>query len=179
MPEAGARAHVTRLFVAAWPNPETIECLVALTRSDETGIRRVPEENLHITLRFLGDADPAMVIELLAAASFPAATAVLGPTVERLGRRQFVVPVTGVDTLATVVRSATSGIGEHDRRPFLGHVTVARNRPDATSALAGSPIAADFVINDVALVASDLQSTGVVYTTIASFPVNGSPPRAG
>ena len=50
---------MTRLFVAAWPDAETIERLRALGRPDEPDVRWVPERNLHVTLRFLGDVESA------------------------------------------------------------------------------------------------------------------------
>lgn len=160
---------MSRLFVAAWPDADTVERLRALDRPDEPGVRWVPESNLHVTLRFLGDADPAAVSHRLADASLPAATAVLGPALERLDGRQVAVPVSGVDALAAAVRSATAEICDHDPRPFRGHLTVARTKQGATSAMLGSAFAATFEVREVALVASELRSTGAVYTTVATF----------
>ena len=159
---------MTRLFVAAWPEAATAERLRALDRPEAPGVRWVAEQNLHITLRFLGDAEPAAAIELLGAATLPSATAVLGPAVERLGDRQIVVPVAGVDQLAAVVRAATVTIGDDDRRPFRGHLTIARTRGDETPDVLGTPITARFTIDEVALVASDLHPSGPTYTTLAT-----------
>ncbi len=167
---------MTRLFVAAWPDAETIERLRALGRPDEPDVRWVPERNLHVTLRFLGDVDSAAASRVLAAGRFPAATAVLGPTVERLDGRQIVVPVDGVDALAAAVRSATSEVGVPDARRFRGHVTVARTRRGAVSSLLDTAVSARFDIREVALVASELRPTGAVYTTVATFPVTTSMP---
>ena len=161
---------MTRLFVAAWPDAATGERFRALDRLDAPDVRWVPDENRHVTLRFLGEADPATAIELLSAASLPTATAVLGPTVERLGSRQIVVPVAGVDELAASVRSATAVIGDGDPRPFRGHLTIARTRDGEAANVVGVPITARFKIDEVALVASDLQPSGAVYTTLATFP---------
>lgn len=160
---------MTRLFVAAWPDATTIERLRALDRPDEPGVRWVPEPNLHVTLRFLGDVDPAAASRRLADARLPAATALLGPTLERLDRRQVVVPVDGVDALAAAVRSATAEIGDHDPRPFRGHLTVARTKPDAATVTIGAALTAGFEVRAVELVASELQPTGAVYTTLATF----------
>ena len=126
-----------------------------------------------MTLRFLGEADPATAIELLSAATLPAAKAVLGPAVERLDGRQVVVPVAGVDELAAAVRSATAAIGNDDRRPFRGHLTIARTRGAETSGVRGAPVTARFTIDEIALVGSDLQPSGAVYTTLATFPTAG------
>ena len=56
---------MARLFVAVWP-PEAVAAeLTALHRKDQRGVRFVRPENWHITLRFLGDADPDEVIDAL------------------------------------------------------------------------------------------------------------------
>ena len=161
---------MTRLFVAAWPDAATAERLRALDRPDAPGVRWVPDENRHVTLRFLDEADPATAIELLSAASLPTATAVLGPTVERLGSRQIVVPVAGVDGLAASVRWATAAIGDDDPRAFRGHLTIARTRDGEAADVVGAPITARFVVDEIALVASDLRPSGAVYTSLATFP---------
>ena len=161
---------MTRLFVAAWPDAATIERLGALHRRDEPGVRRVPDRNLHVTLRFLGDADQEMAIALLTAAALPTATVTLGPEVERLGDRQIVVPVVGADRIAAAVRTATATIGVDDPRRFRGHVTVARTKPGTASDLPGTSIVGGFTIDSVSLVASELTPTGAVYSTLAAFP---------
>lgn len=165
---------MNRLFIAAWPDATTTGRLRALDRPDAPGVRWIPEVNRHVTLRFLGEADPATAIELLSAARLPAATAVLGPAVERLGRRQIVVPVTGIDELAAAVRSATVAIGNDDPRPFRGHLTIARTRGDETSGVLGVPIVAGFRVGEITLVNSDLQPAGAVYTTLATFRTTGT-----
>lgn len=167
-----------RLFVAVWPDTETVARLRALERPDEPGVRWVPESNWHVTLRFVGDADPAAMVHLLHDADLPAATAVLGPAVTRLGSRQIVVPVSGLDDLAAAVLTATASVGPQDRRSFRGHLTIARTRGESSSVL-GAPATARFVVDHVALVASDLQPTGAVYTTVETVPVGpASPPNS-
>ena len=161
---------MTRLFVAAWPDAATIERLTALPRSEATGVRWVPDQNLHVTLRFLGEADIEATSDLLAAAALPRVTATLGPEVAQLDGKQIVVPVEGVDRLAAAVRTATAAIGVHDPRRFRGHVTIARTKRDVSSTLIGTPVGGDFLITELALVASDLRPTGAVYTTVATFP---------
>jgi RNA 2',3'-cyclic 3'-phosphodiesterase len=48
---------MTRLFVAIWPPDDVLERLADVERPKDQGVKWVPPENLHITLRFLGDAD--------------------------------------------------------------------------------------------------------------------------
>ena len=158
-----------RLFVAAWPDGPTVETLRGLPRPDERGVRWVPEENWHVTLRFLGTCDGDEVTARLGAATLPTCRATLGPAVDWLGP-QLVVPAGGVDELAAAVQTATDGIGEPPRREFRGHLTIARTRRAADSAVLGHPITASFVITEVAVVRSELTPDGPRYTTVATYP---------
>jgi len=168
---------VTRLFVAAWLPDETSAQLANLVaRPAAAGERRLPEVNWHVTLRFVGRADPDELAGRLADASLPSATARLGPTVVALDGRHVVVPVTGADNLVAAVATATRGFGEPDNRPFRGHITLARvtARPhQQTSSLLGEPVTGTFAISEVALVSSDTRPDGAVYTTVATFPTVG------
>lgn len=161
---------MSRLFVAVWPDAPTCDALDALARPRERDVRWVRPANWHITLRFLGDVDTGEAIERCSGAAFPTAVARLGPEVERLDRRQIVVPVDGVDDLAVAVRAATAGLGDGDRHRFRGHLTIARTKPGASSSVLGAPIEAAFDVDEIALVASDLTPNGAVYTTVATFP---------
>ena len=162
---------MTRLFVAAWPPDHICAELTGLTDVQSLdGERRVPPENWHITLRFIGTADIARVIERLEAVEFPAAQAMLGPGVIDLDGRQIVVPVTGVDQLARSVRLATDGLGEHDDRPFFGHLTLARVRAGVSPTLRGTAFDATWEIDEIALVTSETLPSGAVYDTVATFP---------
>jgi len=159
-----------RLFIAAWPPPEAAARLDALPRPQEPGVRWAPPENRHITLRFLGDVALDDVTERLATVQLPHCVARLGPEVGRLGARQIVIPATGVDALAKSTRAATADIGEPDRFAFRGHLTIARTKPNASSAVIGQPFDASFDVVEIGVVASDLRPTGAVYTTVATFP---------
>lgn len=162
---------MTRLFVAAWPPPDLAGRLRALFATEEPGVRPVPHPNLHVTLRFLGDADGDEVAGRLAACSLPAATASIGPLVQRLGSGQLVLPVSGVDAIAAAVDGATDGIGAPRRHEFFGHVTLARTRRGARSVHEGLPTTASFPVEDVRLVESRLDPGGSVYTTVATVRV--------
>ena len=93
-------ATSSRLFVAVWSPPAFAEQLAFLPRPEQRGVRWVPPENWHVTLRFLGEADPADVGGRLDGATLSPATATLGPVVQRFGRGLVVVPVAGLDELA-------------------------------------------------------------------------------
>jgi len=166
---------VTRLFVAAWPSPTIVAQLRDLTADRQLdGERRVPEENWHVTLRFIGRADVDEVSAQLADARLPRVLAQLGPTVIDLDGRQIVVPVAGVDNLAAAVATATAGLGEPAAHPFRGHLTLARVRDDEASTLIGQPVSGSFEIDEIALVRSETRPSGAVYDTLATFPTTRS-----
>lgn len=158
-----------RLFVAAWPDDTTADALRRLPRPEERGVRWVPPEQWHVTLRFLGNCDRDEVAARLHGAEVPGGVARLGPAVEWLGP-QLVVPVTGVDELAAAVQRATDGIGDPPGPRFRGHLTIARTRRSACSTLLGHPVDGSFPVAEIALVRSELTSDGPRYTRVAIFP---------
>lgn len=162
-------ADVARLFVGVWLPAEVLERLGALERPERRGVRWVRPEQWHVSLRFLGDVEESDAIERLTTARLPAATADLGPRIGRLGPRLVVVPVRGLDELATAVRDATGDLGVTERRPFRGHVTLARIDPRTRTGLVGVDVAGRFDVESVALVRSDQGRRGHTYTTVATF----------
>jgi len=163
---------MSRLFVAIWPPDDVLERFADIERPKDPGVKWVPQENLHITLRFLGDADVDDVSDRLDQTLLPAATAVLGPAFDLLGERSLITPVAGVDELAAVVQQAVRGLGtERERKRFQGHVTVARlARRARPSRSAGRTFDASFDVEEVALVESTLRDTGAVYETVGTWP---------
>lgn len=167
---------MARLFVAVWPPDEVVEELRALPRKDQRGVRFVPPENWHVTLRFLGDADPAAVSAALDATPLPTATARVSGGVDLLFERMLAVPVEGVADLAATVEGATGQLGsEPPRRRFVGHLTVARVKRGAPMPKAlGALVRAEWPITEVALVQSRLRSGGAQYETIGRWPTTGA-----
>lgn len=163
---------MVRLFVAIWPPDDVLDRLTDIERPKDRGVKWVAQENLHITLRFLGDADEVEVAARLDETLLPGATAVVGPAFDLLGERALISPVTGVDELAEVVRQSLRGLGaEPEPKRFHGHITVARLARNARPRRsAGRPFEASFSVAEVALVASTLHETGAVYDTVATWP---------
>jgi RNA 2',3'-cyclic 3'-phosphodiesterase len=166
---------MARLFIAVWPPEEVVDDLTNLHRKDQRGVRFVPADNWHITLRFLGEADPRDVAAALDTIEFPTATARLGPAVDVLAERALVVPVDGLDAIASLVAGATARIGDPPRKRFVGHLTVARLKPSANMPRTlGQLFAAEFPVEEIALVQSRLDPDGARYETIDSWPVGVS-----
>jgi 2'-5' RNA ligase len=171
---------MTRLFVALWPPDEVREELRQLHRKDQRGVRFVPEDNWHVTLRFLGEADVDEVAAALDTVRFEPAVARLGPAVDVLHERALVVPVGGSDELAAAVAEAMHNIGEPARKRFHGHLTVARVKPNVPMPrVLGATVHAEWAVAEVALVQSRLDPAGARYTTLATWPVPppGATPR--
>jgi 2'-5' RNA ligase len=165
---------VSRLFVGVWPPEEVLDVVEGLRR--EGRARWTRREQWHVTLRFLGEAEPAAAIAALATLRASAAGAVLGPTVRRLGRGVVQVPVAGLDDLAAAVTAATAGIGvEPERRPFRGHLTLARVDGKVPPGVLGQPITARFPVDEVCLVASHLGTGPARYETLLRVPLPATP----
>lgn len=143
---------MARLFVALWPSADTLKALAEMPRPDVPGVRWTAPERLHITLRFLGEADESAAVEALEALRLPAVTVTLGPGVKRLGRAVLMIPADGADSLAAAVAAATGHLGQPPpERPFTGHLTVARfkRRPPPGY---GPAVKALFEAREIALV---------------------------
>ena len=166
---------MARLFVAVWPPEEVIEHVRSLRRKDQRGIRFIPPENWHTTLRFLGEAgehEVAAALDEIDRGDQPPPVARLGPAVDVIGGRALVIPVTGLDELARFVERATKHLGEPPRKRFVGHLTLARcARGARMPEVLGTPFADEFPVAEIALVQSRLEPTGARYETLATWPV--------
>ncbi len=169
---------MARLFIAVWPPEEVVADLMALRRKDQRGVRFLPPENWHVTLRFLGEAHVDEVADALDRTRLEACTARLGPGVDALGERSLVLPVAGVDELAAAVADTTATIGEPPRKRFVGHLTLAKVRPRAPMPdLLGALAQMSFDVEEIALVASTLRPEGARYDTVGTWPVTTAPER--
>src|SRR5262245_34664121 len=110
---------MARLFVAVWPPPDVVDLLAALPRPKVRGVRWTTPHQWHVTLRFLGEADPETARAALTTLDADGCEAVLGPGASRLGRGVLAVAVDGLAELAAAVAQATVGIGRPpEPRPF-------------------------------------------------------------
>lgn len=162
---------MTRLFVAVDPPDEVRHRLAhAVPRPDEPGVRWVPPDRWHVTLRFLGEADEGAAVAAITRLRAPRATATLGPRVARLGRNVVCLPVAGLDALAEAVEAATAGIGEPPDRRFRGHLTLARLRGRAACGVAGTAVSDAFEVDAVRLYRSTLRPDGAHHELVAEVP---------
>jgi 2'-5' RNA ligase len=177
------------LFVSVEPSSAVLDQLssvVATARASSSsspggaGVRWAGRDTWHMTLRFLGEVDdPAPVVEALSAASLPAVTAALGPTVDLLGKRVVMVPVTGLDDLAASVVKATAELGEPpEDRGFRGHLTLGRlsrlgrsGRPPQLDFL-GMPVTGEWQVDELTLVQSHLGDGPARYENLFRRPLD-------
>lgn len=167
--------------------------LLAGLRGDLPDVGWVRGEGLHLTLRFLGQVDPAVAGAALAAvrpvaaavASFDLTLAGLGafPGGRKAPRVLWLGADEGADLLTRLATGcsaalAAAGLGEDDR-PFRGHVTLGRPRgPLGEAGLATwdrwratEVRLPPFAVSRVTLFDSRPGPGGAVYTAVESAPL--------
>jgi 2'-5' RNA ligase len=180
-----------RLFVAI-PPPEAIRDRLLDLEGGVPGARWVEADNLHLTLRFLGEVDEPMAADLDA-------------ELARLRAPAFEMALAGVDCFGSPKKPATLWAGVDappalghlrdkvdraavaagfapERRKFKPHVTLARLK-DAPRERLGRWLAENglfrtppFTVDRFALYRSDLRADGPVYTELAVYPLEGAAP---
>lgn len=175
-----AKEFLMRLFFALWPEPATQrawhEELAPFLKP--LGGRRVPAENLHLTLAFLGELPGSRINALLELAEdLPRdritlrfdrieswkkpAVACLRPTETPAG----LVRLTG--QLATGLQMAGFPV---EARHFKPHVTLSRDIIVAADTLPVWPVL-EWQVPLLALVRSELTAEGPVYHVVGEWPL--------
>lgn len=193
-----------RLFISAHLTPDLLAAIGDVQGQLKRQLADAPlswtrPEGIHLTLKFLGDTDPArvdaIVAGLRAAVSshrpFTVAVAGLGcfpntrqPNVVWVGVQD---PDRALQRLAASVDAATARLGwEKETRPFAGHLTMARVRREARHEqrrAIGEQIG-HFALPDplgllpipsLHLMRSELKPGGAVYTEVAAVPLRSAP----
>ncbi len=151
------------------------------------GVRWVRPEALHVTLRFLGDIDPARAAPLASRARLEVAR--LWPFALRLGpaelfptpRRPRVValglePAAPLEELAGAVERAVVAEGfAPEERGFRAHLTLGRVRDRRFPSVAGAKLpAGEFAVEEAVLFRSELSPAGSRYTPLQRIPLAGA-----
>ena len=152
------------------------------------GVRWVLEENLHVTLRFLGEIAREQAAPL--AAHVRAQTGALAAFELRLGAlasfppgrrpRVLVLELAPREPLAALAQAVERGVVAAgvapEPREFRGHLTLGRVREGATApALAGLRVPpADFSVTETVLFESELHRSGSRYTPLERMPLGGA-----
>jgi 2'-5' RNA ligase len=156
--------------------------------------RFVREEGLHLTLRFLGEVDPARHDRLdrgwreAAHGTGPLGLRVDGAAVAPSFRQPRIVWLTVHDETsddalarlaARIERAARAEGFSPEDRPFTGHVTLARARRGARVLEPDVSAVGElgrFVATRLTLYRSRLTSAGAIYEELASYPLDGGGP---
>ena len=185
---------LSRAFLAVHPPTEVVEAVDARLRAvpPVDGLRWMPRDQWHITLRFCGrvpDADGLVdAVAAVGAASAPIPGVVLdgaGAFPKARHGSALWLGVVGeaaagaLGALAAAVEGACRDAGlAPDDRVFLPHVTVARcaRARDLRPVIAavGQAVPGPAWTGDhVRLMASDTRPTGAVHTEVARIPLSG------
>lgn len=174
-----------RLFVAV-PPPEDIRDLLVDAMDDSPELRWVPDDNLHLTLRFIGEVERPLAEDIAEALkrvrfeSFDLRLAGVGQFEQRNGGALWaaVEPREPVAALAAKVERACQSAGlEPERRAFHPHITIARwNRRSAAAASGfierNRGLRSDFFrVDSFTLFESRLSRHGAHYEAVASYPL--------
>ena len=181
----GAQPKPKRLFVAC-DLPGGV--LRALTAWQQSALAPQPDVrvvgSLHITLVFLGDVPEAAVDDVVAALRpvtfkpfklrFEAPLFLPERGAKHVVALHLADPSGGLAALQAGASDAVrdAGLYKPSRRPWLGHVTVARfRRPSHPFPLQNVTIP-QFGVNRMVLYSSLLERAGAVHTPVAEFPAS-------
>ena len=162
-----------RLFIAIKLSDEMRNTLAKtqeyLLRHGVRG-RYLPRENLHMTLAFIGELpDPAPVLDVLDAISFPAFSITLDkPCIFRNSILcAGVQPSEPLERLADCLRRELAGAGiPYDRQTFRPHITLIREM-DMGKGLPEVRIPdTSMAVDHITLYRSDRGKNGMIYTEI-------------
>ncbi len=175
-----------RLFVAV-DLPEEVRTAVAEIGIGLKGARVVPVDQLHLTLRFIGDADEKLFADIKTALSrvnvspFPLILSGVGHFPPGKYPRVLWVGTEPSDTLLKLqqeVELALIGVGiAPDERRFSPHITIARLKdtpPPAVLALEErhrSFASAPFRVTEFYLYSSVLTRDGAIHRREAAYPL--------
>ena len=162
-----------RIFFAVWPPAETARALAEWAREAQraTGGRLTAEDKIHLTLAFLGEADPENAIR--AAARVEAKPHDLPVEQAKYWRENNIVwagPREAPAELKSLHESLSRQLYREEfileRRPFAAHVTLIRK---ARAAQLPPLPALEWPVREFTLVRSSLSSRGSSYEVLKRF----------
>jgi 2'-5' RNA ligase len=180
---------VTRIFIAVDP-PEDVRDELLAMQHGVPGARWVDDDQLHLTLRFVGDVDGAQLRDLLSAlrrvsaASFELRLGSAGFFPPRGPQRVLWIGVdksAPLDALQRSVSRAVTRLGHApDRKKWAPHVTLARlegappNRVARFVAERALYRSRAFDVDAFHVYSSQLHPKGAVYTLEESYPLDAA-----
>jgi len=174
-----------RLFVAIRP-PEVVRDLLLDAMDDSADFRWQDDEQLHLTLRFVGEVERPFADDLAAefgrirAAPFELRISGTGRFEQRSSGALWagVEPKAPVAALAAKVERTSIAVGlEPERRAFHPHITLARWKGRRSHEVARfleqtrGLVSAPFEVRDFILFESRLSKHGAHYEEVAAYPL--------
>jgi len=167
---------------------DVISSVISELRGFCSGVRWVPPENLHLTLKFLGNLNPerlsalrsALGGALVGARAFGITLSGIGAFPDLRRPRVFWIGVgdgrEDFEELYNRVEDALSGEGfPREGRRFSPHLTIGRVKSPKGLGGAASKIAditfppQKFIVDEVVLMRSDLKPSGPIYTPLERY----------
>ena len=194
-PSAPIRVFIA-LHLSQMARQQLAETIRRLAGELPTGVRWVDPENIHLTLKFLGDIDPSQLEDVsrdmgLAAggsAPFWVHLAGLGMFPNQKRPRVLWAGMGGdLDQLAALQEKVDAAMAElqfpREGRPFSPHLTLGRvrdgvsgevrRRVGAAVACATQEAGDPWLVDTLHLVRSDLTAKGAIYTSLVAAPLGG------
>lgn len=175
-----------RLFVAIRPPPEVRALLLDLMEG-VAGARWQDDEQLHITLRFIGEVDGRVAYDVAAALAqvaqpcFSIALAGIGQFDTRGRPKAIWAGIRPHDMISRLHRKMDQALVrtglEPERRAYLPHITLARFGRDAGLldgflALHAGLSSEPFMVSSFALFESVLSHGGPIYEPLERYPLD-------
>lgn len=161
-----------RLFIAIKLSTELKDVLVNVQNAMyDRGVRGnfTPEENMHLTLAFIGDfPDAEPVLDALESVSF--APFEISPEGVGCFDELWWAGVKDPAPLAAVARRVRRALAENgipfDRKRFLPHITLIRNASKEAAGIRIPPAA--MTVDAISLMRSDRGRSGMIYTELGT-----------
>jgi 2'-5' RNA ligase len=180
-----------RIFLAVWLSPELHERtagFIEKLKPGSSGVKWSSKEQLHLTLKFLGEQPPAILEAMHAylariAEETPPFTLSLGeggvfpprgePRILWVGLNDGVQPLS--DLAAAVDHACTQCRIAKEERPFKAHLTIGRVKvspPHFDREYLKKGIEGSMSVKEFAIVESKLSSAGPRYETLKLYNLN-------
>jgi 2'-5' RNA ligase len=177
---ADTQTDSERLFFSLWPTSKVRQQMVAASEQaiEAAGGNPIPPENYHITLAFLGNVPRDTIPELIFVARgirFPAFEMQLDrtgywPRSQIAWLKPSATP-SPLEKLVAELWVALSTLGiTPDEHSFAPHVSLVRRVPGGLGRLLDQKVV--WPVRDFALVQSDAQPSGSVYSLLEHFPAD-------
>ncbi|MEZ5978342.1 MAG: RNA 2',3'-cyclic phosphodiesterase [Planctomycetota bacterium] len=183
-PTASRRAGVARLFVAIYPPPDRVRALLdSLGRVELPDHRATPDEQVHMTVLFVGEVDASRLdgvkesVERAAAGvkPFDLRPLHLAPLPER-GPARLVAAITDAPSPLLELHQRLVqrlAVGKRKAATFLPHVTLCRLRTPADVDVATPLVDVEpFRVDTLHLMQSHLGPDGATHRGLARVPLD-------